>query len=176
METEASLLAMGFPAERVRSAMATHGADLVACAAWLADTLDGSTDEDAQPASEPPAKRAKMADASGMSGSTALPGPKLGFHLSTLHRAWIEAGLVGRRCNEGTLSITDLLSADSLCGCTELHIVNFMIDVRRWLPISSPGSSALLLLTIGLWIDTCARSSTLSCTSAPRCAPCRVWS
>jgi hypothetical protein len=106
---------MGFPAERVRSAMATHGADLVACAAWLADTLDGSTDEDAQPASEPPAKRSKMADAAGrskmhdaagrskmhdaagMSGSTALPGPKLGFHLSTLHRAWIEAGLVARR-------------------------------------------------------------------------------
>ena len=137
-ETEASLLAMGFPAERVRSAMATHGADLVACAAWLADTLDGSTDEDAQPASEPPAKRSKMADAAGMSGSTALPGPRLGFHLSTLHRAWIEAGLVARRCNEGTLSITDLLSADSLCGCSELHIVNFMIDVRRWLPITSP--------------------------------------
>ena len=146
-ETEASLLAMGFPAERVRSAMATHGADLVACAAWLADTLDGSTDEDAQPASEPPAKRSKMHDAAGrskmhdaagMSGSAALPGPKLGFHLSTLHRAWIEAGLVARRCNEGTLSITDLLSADSLCGCSELHIVNFMIDVRRWLPITSP--------------------------------------
>ena len=132
MECEASLLAMGFPADRVRSAMATHGADLVACAAWLADTLDGSTDEDEPPAFEPPAKRAKM------SGSTALPGPKLGFHLSTLHRAWIESGLVARRCNEGTLSITDLLSADSLCGCEELHIVNFMIDVRRWLPITSP--------------------------------------
>jgi hypothetical protein len=85
-----------------------------------------------------PAKGRRLLAFSDSRGAAARLGPKLGFHLSTLHRAWIEAGLVARRCNEGTLSITDLLSADSLCTCTELHIVNFMIDVRRWLPITSP--------------------------------------
>ena len=61
--------------------------------------------------------------------ASAPPPPSLGFHLMTLHRVWVDAGLAPPSANERTVGLEDLLGAPALQGATELHLHNYMIDM-----------------------------------------------
>ena len=58
--------------------------------------------------------------------SSTLP---LGFALCRLESAWTSAGLVPHSANHRTVSLQELLSPAALAGCTELHLINYMIDL-----------------------------------------------
>ena len=64
--------------------------------------------------------------------------PSLGWRLNSLHRGWVEAGILPPRANDGTVGLVDLLTPAALEGVVELHIHNYMIDLDCTPRLASP--------------------------------------
>ena len=62
------------------------------------------------------------------SGVAAVQSP-LAFQLDRLHPSFVGAGLVPPEANESTFRLRDALNAPALAGATEVHLVNYMIDL-----------------------------------------------
>ena len=106
----------------------------------------GDTTEEDEPALDQSPKRARLADKCEDAASNSLlsslrrerearhppastPALPLGFQLTKLNDAWVDAGLVSHAANTSTIDLQAMLGPSALQGATELQLHNYMIDL-----------------------------------------------